>query len=261
VAAADALGGVVESGADAELLSVVTLCEGATRRLDRVTVDAVAVLERRGLFTERGYPSTVSALTDVVGWEQFEARRRVVAAEHVGVRTSLDGAVLPARSPATGAVFTAAKASLRHVEVIARVLGSRAAQRLTLERWAGVEQQLAGKTDQYSPTELHRWGSALVEMLDQDGEPPDDGPPPGVNELFLTGNPSGSGGRVTGRWDDAAMFDTIAALLDAKATPRTGDDDRSGAERTAEALAEVCGYVLDHAPTSVVPDTGGRARR
>ena len=58
MAAADALAGVVGSGADQELLSVVTLCEGATRRLGRVTVDAVAVLERRGFFIERGYTST-----------------------------------------------------------------------------------------------------------------------------------------------------------------------------------------------------------
>jgi hypothetical protein len=50
MAAADALAGVVESGADAELLSVITLCEGAARRLDRATVDAVAVVERRGFF-------------------------------------------------------------------------------------------------------------------------------------------------------------------------------------------------------------------
>ena len=118
-------------------------------------------------------------------------------------------------------------------------------------------QQLAAKTGSYTPTELHRWGSVLVAMLDQDGEQPDDGPPPGVNELFLTRNPSGSGGRIKGRFDDAAMFDTIAALLDAKATPRTGDDHRSGAERAAEALAEVCGFVLDHAPTSLVPEAGG----
>jgi 5-methylcytosine-specific restriction protein A len=44
-------------------------------------------------------------------------------------------------------------------------------------------------------------------MLDQDGEQPDDGPPPGVNELFITRNRSGSGGRIKGRFDDAAMFD------------------------------------------------------
>jgi hypothetical protein len=101
---------------------------------------------------------------------------------------------------------------VRHVEVVARVLGTRAAGRLTPQQWAGVEQQLAAKTEEYTPTELHRWGSALVEMLDQDGEQPDDGPPPGVNELFLTRNPTGSGGRIKGRFDDAAMFDAVTAL-------------------------------------------------
>jgi 5-methylcytosine-specific restriction protein A len=196
-------------------------------------------------------------LSDLVGWERFESRRRSIAAEQVGARTSLDGSVLPARLPATAEVFAAGKASLRHVDVIARVLDTKAAQRLTPEQWAGVERQMAAKAEEYTPTELREWGAALVEMLDQDGEAPDDRPPAETNELYLTRNASGSGGRIKGRFDDAAMFDTIATLLDAKAAPRTGDDERSGAERTAEALAEVCGYVLDHGPTSVVPDAGG----
>jgi 5-methylcytosine-specific restriction protein A len=53
------------------------------------------------------------------------------------------------------------------------------------------------------------------------------------------------------------MFDAIAALIDAKATPLTGDDDRTTGQRQAAALAEVCGYVLAHGPTSLVPDCGG----
>ena len=167
---------------------------------------------------------------------------------------------MPARLPATAAVFTAGKASLRHVEVIARVLGTRTARRLTPQQWAGAEQQLAAKAEECTPTQLGEWGAALVELLDQDGEEPDDRPPPGVNELFVTRNASGSGGRswLRGRFDDAAMFDTIAALLDAKAAPLTRDDDRGAAERTAQALAEVCGHVLDHGPTSLVPEAGGR---
>jgi hypothetical protein len=48
---------------------------------------------------------------------------------------------------------------------------------------------------------------------------------------------------------------TIATLVDAHARPRTGDDDRTPAQRQAEALAEICGYVLDHAE---VPACGGR---
>jgi hypothetical protein len=96
----------------------------------------------------------------------------------------------------------------------------------------------------------------LVELLDQDGEQPDDRPPARVNELFLTRLPDG-GGKVKGRFDDAAMFDAIAAVIDAHAKPLTAEDDRSTAERQAEALADVCGYVLDHAPSSVLPDAGG----
>ena len=77
-----------------------------------------------------------------------------------------------------------------------------------------------------------------------------------MNELFLTRLPDG-GGKVKGRFDDAAMFDAIAAVIDAHATPLTAEDDRSAGERQAEALADVCGYVLDHAPSSVLPDAGG----
>lgn len=116
--AADAVCAVAESGGDEELLAVLGLCEGATRRLDRVVVEAVAGLERRGVFTERGYRSAAGALADLLGWERFEARRRVVAAEHVAARAGLDGAPLPARLPATAAVFRA---------------------------WAGAEQELAAK--------------------------------------------------------------------------------------------------------------------
>jgi Domain of unknown function (DUF222) len=95
-----------------------------------------------------------------------------------------------------------------------------------------------------------------VEMLDQDGQEPDDRPPALVNELQLTRLPDG-GGKVRGRFDDAAMFDAIATVIDAHARPLTGDDDRSMAERQAEALADVCGYVLDHGPTNLVPECGG----
>jgi Domain of unknown function (DUF222)/HNH endonuclease len=72
----------------------------------------------------------------------------------------------------------------------------------------------------------------------------------------LTRLPTG-GGRIKGRLDDAAMFDTIAAVVDAKAKPLTGDDDRSAGQRQAEALADACGYVLDHGDTNVLPDCGG----
>ena len=56
------------------------------------------------------------------------------------------------------------------------------------------------------------------------------------------------------------MFDAIATVIDAHARPLTADDDRSAGERQAEALADVCGYVLDHAPTRCCRMRVGTAR-
>ena len=255
VEAVDALAAAAGPGAgDVELLSALTVCEGLSRRLDQITVGAVAALERRAVFAERGYRSAAGALGDLLGWERFEARRRVVAAEQVCERVGLDGTVLPARLAATAGVFAAGRTGLRHVEVIAKVLATPAAARLAPEVWAGAEAQLADHATGYTPSELQAWGAALVEALDQDGPEPDDRPPTPVNELRLTRKPDGAGGKLKGCFEDAAMFDAIAAVLDAKARPLTGGDPRSAAQRQAEALADVCGYVLDHGD---LPDCGG----
>ena len=131
VQAADAVLDAVGSSSDAELVALLGTCESVVRRLDRVTVDAVAALDRRGVFAGHGYRSPVQALSDLLGWERFEARRRVTAAEQVTPRTGLDGAVLSARLAATAAVFADGRTGLRHVEVIARVLASKAAGRLS----------------------------------------------------------------------------------------------------------------------------------
>ena len=156
--ALDALDAVAESGSDTELIAILTRCEKATRRLDRVTVSAVAGLERRGVFAEKGYKSSAKSsaavLADLLRWERPQARRRVVAAEQVTPRVGLDGAPRPARLPATAAVFATGRASLRHVDVIARVLGSASAERLAPEQRAAAEEQLAGKADVYTPSEL-----------------------------------------------------------------------------------------------------------
>ena len=133
VQAADALLEAASSSSDVELVALLSTCESVVRRLDRATVDAVAALDRRGVFAEHGYQSAIAALSDLLGWERFEARRRVTAAEQVTPRTGLDGSVLTARLPATAEVFAAGRTGLRHVEVIARVLGSRPAGRLSPE--------------------------------------------------------------------------------------------------------------------------------
>ena len=243
--AVDELSAVAVSGADDELVSLLTVCEGAARRLDRVTVDAVAALERRGMFAEHGYKSTAGALRDLLGWERFEARRRVTAAEHVSTRVGLDGSRAAGAAARHRRGLRATDGRACDTSTSSPACSTPAAARLTPEQWAGAEEQIAAKTADYTPSELHTWGTALVEALDQDGAEPDDRPPAQVNELFLTRTATG-GGKLKGRFDDAAMFDAIAAVIDAKAKPLTGDDDRSAGQRQAEALADVCGYVLDH---------------
>ena len=47
VQAVDALLAAASSSSDVELVAVLSTCEGVVRRLDRVTVDAVAALDRR----------------------------------------------------------------------------------------------------------------------------------------------------------------------------------------------------------------------
>jgi len=243
---------------ETELLSVLTLAEGLSRQLDRVMVGALADLGRRGTFAERGYRSAVTALEHLVGWERFDARRRLLAAEHVHPRAALDGTPLPPRLPHTAEALAAGAASLRHVEVIAKVLGTDAAARLSPGDWAAAEKQLAAWIPDCPPGELQIRGSQLVEALDADGPEPDQRPQRSTNELFLTRNPNGVGGKLNGRFDDAAMFDAIATLVDTCAAPRTADDARSAGQRQAEALADACAFVLDHGASGQVPKSGGR---
>ncbi|MGE0298962.1 hypothetical protein, partial [Pseudonocardia sp.] len=63
------------SAGDDELLGLLSVCEVLTRGAERVSVGAIADLERRGVFAERGYRSTVTALADLLGWERGDARR------------------------------------------------------------------------------------------------------------------------------------------------------------------------------------------
>ena len=108
-----------------ELLRVGAAVERAAQQ---VGVHAVAALRRRGVFAQLGQ-RPVTALADLLGIEHVEARRVVIAAEQVIPRVDLQGQVLPAELPATADAFAAGTASLRHVEVIARLMGGAAAAR------------------------------------------------------------------------------------------------------------------------------------
>jgi 5-methylcytosine-specific restriction protein A len=231
-------------------------CHSLMQTAAQFQVEAIAVLDRNGVFAECGYRRPASAVANLLNLDPGHAREITTAAARVCPRADLQGQTLPPLLPATAAAFAAGTASLAHLTVIGQLMDSPAARRLSPQVWAGVEEQLAAHADTYTPGGLRTWGRQLIEAYDQDGAEPDDNPREGANELRLTRFADG-GGRLLGRFEDPVEFAAIATVLDAKARPLTRDDDRSLARRQAAALAEVCGFVLTHGE-AILPDAGGQ---
>jgi hypothetical protein len=238
-----------------EILDVMRAAQSACRALERVVVSGAAELSRQGAFASHGYRSPVPALMDAFGWERVEARRFTVAAESVHPSTSLTGESLPPRLPATALAFTAETISVRHVDTIARLLDTGAARRLDPPTWAEAEIELARYAVSCTPFELQRFGVKLIDTLDVDGAEPDDRVRDQVNELHIKPFKTKPGGRIEGRFDDASRFAEIAGVVNALATPRDRDDQRTTAERQADGLAEACAQVLSFGD---LPETGGQ---
>jgi 5-methylcytosine-specific restriction protein A len=72
---------------------VLTIGESMARRLEHLTVTSTATLQRRGAFAERRYEDTTGALADLLGFDRYEARRRVIGAEPGG--RSVAGSTTP----------------------------------------------------------------------------------------------------------------------------------------------------------------------
>ena len=193
----DALFAVPAGAGAEELIAALRVQAAVERRVHRAMVQTVAELLRIGAFAERGQRAE-TALADLWGVERGEARRVVLAAEQVGERVDLQGQVLPPRLPATAAAFAAGEASLRHVEVIARLMGGATAGHLPPEVAAEAEVQIAARTADYTPTELRTWGAQLLELLDQDGAEPDDHQPEPVERAGVDPQPERSGWEAQG---------------------------------------------------------------
>ncbi len=223
-------------------------------RLDAAAIGLIAGMIRRGVFTAHGYTRPEYAIADLLGWDRGTGRRRVRLAEQVCLRVGLDGQELPAVLAATGMALAAGQIGIRHAEVIAAVLTGPAARRLTPDVWAGAEEHIAGyaASTGATPNDVAGWAKQLVEGLDQDGvEPPDE--PEQRNELHLTRNLSGTGGRIRGELD-GPTFEAVSTAVGALSKPLP-DVDRTQAERQADALGEICEHTLRH--HADLPDAGG----
>ncbi|MEU7818254.1 hypothetical protein, partial [Pseudonocardia sp. NPDC049154] len=98
--AVEALAAATGQAAAAEMVDTLRAGEAVGRRLDQISGQAIAALDRQGSFAEHGYASPTRALQDLLRLDRGTAAQRVAVAEAVGPRSGLDGAVLPARLPA-----------------------------------------------------------------------------------------------------------------------------------------------------------------
>ncbi len=156
-------------------------------------------------------------LKDLLGWDHDTARRHVMVAQHVGSRTALDGSPVEPVLPATAAAFTAGVATMRHVEVIAALMNSGPAKRISPADRVSIEDSLGEAAWTCTPREVRVLGRELLTAADVDGPEPDDRP--GRNVLSVHANPDGTGS-IHGVFDDAGAFAAIRTVLDARTRPR-----------------------------------------
>jgi 5-methylcytosine-specific restriction protein A len=226
----------------------------ARDRLDAAGVQLIAAMTRRGVFAAHGYHRPEYAVADLLGWDRRPARRRVALAEQVCERVGLDGQLLAAPLPATSVAFATGEIGVAHAEVIAALLNGPAARQLDPDTWAAAEEQIAhyAASTKATPNDVAGWARQLIEALDQDGEQPREEPEQ-VNELHLTRNPCGTGGRVRGELD-GPTFEALDTAIGALSKPLP-DVPRTLPQRQADALGEICEHTLRHHGS--LPDTGG----
>jgi 5-methylcytosine-specific restriction protein A len=242
VAALDRLRVVEQSASNGELLEQLTFRRRLHRKLDHGDVRIIADLQASGGFTERGvHPAP--AVADLLGCGRGRSRRLVGLAERLFPTTSLTGEPLPPVLPATATAWGGFEIDQAHAEVIDRALSTSAAERLDPGRRARLEVQLADLARTYPAHVLAGLGRELLEALDQDGAEPDRELDAQVNELFLSPDGEGVGGRVKGRLD-SVTFDALRQAINGVIKPKA-DEGKSFGARQADALGEICEHVLD----------------
>ena len=242
------------STTSAERIEVLREWGATSDRIGAGGVPLIAAMDRAGDFQLHGYTKPAYAIADLLGWDRAPARRQVRLAEQVCPRVALDGQILPAHLPATGAALTDSHITVGHAEAILSVLNGPAARRLDPGTWASAEEQIAhyAATTRSTPDDVATWAQQLLDLLDQDGPEPDDDPEP-VRELHRIANKDGSGGRFNGRLDGPG-WEALDTFMTAMTKP-CPDDTRTQAQREADALIEAIELALRY--KTDIPDSGG----
>ncbi len=232
---------LINSSADP--LAALLVAEGGSRLMDRTKIAQIAVIDRDGTLVAKGYKTTTGGLKDLLTWDHDVARQHVRVAQQVGPRFALDGAPLEPVLPATAAAFAAGATTMRHVGVIATLMNSSPASRISLADRMSIEASLGEAAMIFSPRDVRIMGQELLAAADQDGPEPDERP--GRNELHFGTNADGSGW-IRGQFEDAEAFATITTGLDARTRPSPENRGTTAGERNAAALVEICRFALGY---------------
>jgi hypothetical protein len=186
-----------------------------------------STIDRDGTLTSKGCKTTTGGLKDLLTWDSDVARQHVRVAQQVGPRFALDGAPLEPVLPATAAAFAGAT-TMRHVGVIATLMNSRSASRISLADRVSIEASLGEAAMIFCPREVRIMGQELLAAADQDGPEPAT-PTSSRSYSVNTANRWTSGGLIAGsHYGPAAPSPPATAAAPAQAAI----DHRAGAKST-----------------------------
>lgn len=243
---------------DDDIVHALRRIEELSRSTHSVMLDLVAEAEVRGIAGRTGFGTTGRMLSAMLRVSGAEARTRTEHAAMVGHHRALTGEALPARLPATAAALAAGQIGTGQLKVITEtmVLLPASVPEPARER---VEADLAGYARDFDPRRLRIIAQRMVDVLDPDGPQPAEDPTPATpasGELWLKDRRDGRLG--LGGWLDPEHGSLVRALIEQLAArrPATGGvaDDRSGPQRQADALIELCQRARS---AEEFPTTGG----
>jgi hypothetical protein len=222
-----------------DALERARLGEIARRRAAYRRLTQVAELEALGVAERCGDCSTSRLLQETWRIGPGEANRLLAEATDLCPRTTLHGAPLPPRLPATAAVASAGEIGDAHVAIIRRTMARLdRVEDLPAGEWENAEATLAHDATLLGPRGLQAVADRLLAHLDPDGETPPEDDAGGGDELLIVRRKDGSV-RYRGRIGDPVDSEAFLETIDAVSGPAGPDDDRVLARRRADGLKDV----------------------
>lgn len=250
------------SVADDDLLPALQQLESFRNSLWQADVLLIRQIERSTLTAKYCVSSVEKLVAQALRISYGDARRRVRVAAAVGPRHSMLGATLPAARPEVAAALAAGEVGPLAIDLVDRTLVR--IELVAPAEVAATESLLVSYARSFEPTELSRICDRVLDHLDPDGSLPRDQLQRDRRELYF-GRCRDGMVKVEGRLTAAAGA-RVKAVLGPLSAPRPSveagpqggvrpvPDPRSAAQRTHDALDEVCHRLLR---VGDVPASGG----